>query len=643
MAYILMKTSFQRRAVKVTALALIAPLLLSCQQPSDKVVIKPAPEQDMSVSHPNGKPIVYQMFTRLFGNKNTTNKPWGSLEENGVGKFSDINDNALSALKSMGVTHVWYTGIVHHASVTDYSAYGIPVDDPDVVKGRAGSPYAVRDYYNVNPDLADDPAQRLAEFEALVERTRAKGMRVIIDIVPNHVARRYASLTFPETSFGLHDNTDVAYHKDNNFYYVPGQAFEVPDIPENLTPLGGEPHALADGKFDENPAKWTGNGARAAKPDVNDWYETVKINYGVRPDGTFDFPALPYALRGKAASQHVAFWQDKDVPDSWVKFKDITQYWLDKGVDGFRYDMAEMVPVAFWSYLNSHIKIRRPDAFLLAEVYQPHLYRDYLQLGLMDSLYDKVDFYDTLKRIMQGTGATSELVTIQQQYQDIAPQLLHFLENHDEQRIASPDFAGDAEKGKPALVVSALMSASPMMLYFGQEVGEDGSEDMGFGDPTRTTIFDYAGVPAHQRWMNNGKFDGGQLTDAEKALRHYYETVMHIAATHPAATGDYVSLHQSSLSGESDYSEKQLAFARWQGEDKLIVVSNFDAENTVSLNIVLPPPLQQSWAVNSPLELTDLLTGRTLTSIYTDQQAAVALSLPPLGSAVLSVTKQTSK
>ncbi|WP_373690790.1 alpha-amylase family glycosyl hydrolase [Marisediminitalea aggregata] len=638
-----MKTSFQRRAVKVTALALIAPLLLSCQQPSDKVVIKPAPEQDMSVSHPNGKPIVYQMFTRLFGNKNTTNKPWGSLEENGVGKFSDINDNALSALKSMGVTHVWYTGIVHHASVTDYSAYGIPVDDPDVVKGRAGSPYAVRDYYNVNPDLADDPAQRLAEFEALVERTRAKGMRVIIDIVPNHVARRYASLTFPETSFGLHDNTDVAYHKDNNFYYVPGQAFEVPDIPENLTPLGGEPHALADGKFDENPAKWTGNGARAAKPDVNDWYETVKINYGVRPDGTFDFPALPYALRGKAASQHVAFWQDKDVPDSWVKFKDITQYWLDKGVDGFRYDMAEMVPVAFWSYLNSHIKIRRPDAFLLAEVYQPHLYRDYLQLGLMDSLYDKVDFYDTLKRIMQGTGATSELVTIQQQYQDIAPQLLHFLENHDEQRIASPDFAGDAEKGKPALVVSALMSASPMMLYFGQEVGEDGSEDMGFGDPTRTTIFDYAGVPAHQRWMNNGKFDGGQLTDAEKALRHYYETVMHIAAIHPAAMGDYVSLHQSSLSGESDYSEKQLAFARWQGEDKLIVVSNFDAENTVSLNIVLPPPLQQSWAVNSPLELTDLLTGRTLTSIYTDQQAAVALSLPPLGSAVLSVTKQTSK
>lgn len=593
----------------------------------------------MSTSATNGKPVVYQIFTRLFGNKNTTNKPWGTLAENGVGKFTDINDDALTALKSMGVSHVWYTGIVHHASVTDYSEYGIPVDDPDVVKGRAGSPYAVRDYYNVNPDLANNPAQRLAEFEELVARTHANGMKVIIDIVPNHVARRYASLTYPETSFGLHDITDVEYQKNNNFYYVPGQAFNVPDIPESLTPLGGESHPLADGFFDESPAKWTGNGARAAKPDVNDWYETVKINYGVRPDGSHDFPALPESLRSQGADEHVAFWQGKEVPDSWVKFKDITQYWLDKGVDGFRYDMAEMVPVAFWSYLNSHIKARKPDAFLLAEVYQPHLYRDYLQLGLMDSLYDKVDFYDTLKRIMQGNGTTSELVAIQQQYQDIAPQLLHFLENHDEQRIASPDFVGDAEKGKPALVVSALMSSSPMMIYFGQEVGEDGSEDMGFGKSTRTTIFDYAGVPAHQRWMNDGKFDGGQLSMSEKALRHYYETVLQIAATHSAATGNYASLHQSSLEGESDYSEKQLAFARWQDDDKLIVVSNFDANHPVNLNVVLPPSLQESWSFNSPLVFTDLLTGHSLTSTFTQQTLSLEVSLPPLGSAIYSIKK----
>ncbi|MFS1703160.1 alpha-amylase family glycosyl hydrolase [Alteromonas sp. AMM-1] len=638
-----MKSNLLHTLTRVSALALTLPLMLSCQQPPDRAPeqLLDAPAQDftMHTNNANAKPVIYQVFTRLFGNKNTTNTPWGTLEENGVGKFSDINDDALIALKQMGISHVWYTGIVHHASVTDYSEYGIPVDDPDVVKGRAGSPYAVRDYYNVNPDLADDPTQRLAEFEALIARTHAQGLKVIIDIVPNHVARKYAPLTYPETSFGLHDNTNVEYQKNNNFYYVPGQGFEVPDIPESLTPLGGESHPLADGKFDESPAKWTGNGARAAKPDVNDWYETVKINYGVRPDGTYDFPALPEAMRGLPATEHVAFWKDKSVPDSWVKFKDITQYWLNKGVDGFRYDMAEMVPVAFWSYLNSHIKVRRPDAFLLAEVYQPHIYRDYLQLGLMDSLYDKVDFYDTLKRIMQGNGATSELVAIQQQYQDIAPQLLHFLENHDEQRIASPDFAGDAEKGKPALVVSALMSSSPMMVYFGQEVGEDGSEDMGFGKPTRTTIFDYAGVPAHQRWMNEGKFDGGQLSDSEKALRHYYETVLKITATHPAATGSYASLHQASLTGDSDYSEKQLAFARWQGDDKLIVVSNFDANNAVDLNVLLPTSLQGSWSIDSPLVLTDLLTGQTLISTLTQQQLSIVVALPPLGSVILSVAK----
>lgn len=642
-----MKSNLLHTLTRVSALALTLPLMLSCQQPPDRAPerepeqLLDAPAQDftMHTNNANVKPVIYQIFTRLFGNKNTTNTPWGTLEENGVGKFSDINDDALIALKQMGISHVWYTGIVHHASVTDYSEYGIPVDDADVVKGRAGSPYAVRDYYNVNPDLADDPTERLAEFEALIARTHAQGLKVIIDIVPNHVARKYASLTYPETSFGLHDNTNVEYQKNNNFYYVPGQAFEVPDIPESLTPLGGESNPLTDGKFDESPAKWTGNGARAAKPDVNDWYETVKINYGVRPDGSYDFPALPEAMRGLPATEHVAFWQDKSVPDSWVKFKDITQYWLNKGVDGFRYDMAEMVPVAFWSYLNSHIKVRRPDAFLLAEVYQPHLYRDYLQLGLMDSLYDKVDFYDTLKRIMQGNGATSELVAIQQQYQDIAPQLLHFLENHDEQRIASPDFAGDAEKGKPALVVSALMSASPMMVYFGQEVGEDGSEDMGFGKPTRTTIFDYAGVPAHQRWMNDGKFDGGQLSDSEKALKHYYETVLQITATHPAATGSYASLHQASLAGDSDYSEKQLAFARWQGDDKLIVVSNFDANNAVDLSVVLPTSLQESWSVGSPLVLTDLLTGKKVTSSFTQQQLSIVVALPPLGSVILSVDK----
>jgi glycosidase len=375
----------------------------------------------MSQDTKESKVVVYQVFTRLFGNTKTTNKPWGTIEENGVGKFADFTDVALEELNELGITHIWYTGVPHHAVITDYTQYGISNDDPDVVKGRAGSPYAVKDYYNVNPDLAINPANRLEEFEALIDRTHKHGMKVIIDIVPNHVARKYEGLTNPEgvEDFGASDDTSVEYSRDNNFYYIPGQSFSVPTPLNNYKPLGGEAHPLADDRFEENPAKWTGNGSRAPQPGFYDWYETVKINYGVKPDGTYDFDTLPGEFAHKDYKAHFSFWSDKDVPDSWDKFKDICIYWIEKGVDGFRFDMAEMVPVEFWSYLNSSIKMKNPNAFLLAEVYQPHLYRDYIHKGKMDYLYDKVELYDTLKHIIQGHGSTDNIVAIQNGLADI--------------------------------------------------------------------------------------------------------------------------------------------------------------------------------------------------------------------------------
>ena len=566
-----------------------------------------------SVPTVQAKPVVYQVFTRLFGNTNSTNKPWGTIDENGVGKFSDFTPQALKSIKSLGTSHIWFTGVPHHALISDYTEYGIRGDDPDVVKGRAGSPYAVKDYYNVNPDLADDPAKRLEEFEALVARTHEAGMKVIIDIVPNHVARDYESLSAPEgvSDFGAHDDTSVEYARDNNFYYVVGEAFEVPDGGD-YKPLGGDSHPLSDGKFDEFPAKWTGNGARAAQPDINDWYETVKVNYGVRPDGTYDFPTLPEGFSEKSFAEHAAFWEGKDVPDSWYKFRNIAHYWLDKGVDGFRYDMAEMVPVEFWSFLNSSIKQKAPDAFLLAEVYQPDKYRAYIQQGKMDYLYDKVGFYDTLKTIMQGSGAVSDLVAIHDEVRDIAPHMLHFLENHDEQRIASPDFAGDADKGKPALAVSALISRAPTLLYFGQDVGEDGSEETGFGDPTRTTIFDYAGVPAHQRFMNNGKFDAGQSTEKEKALHRFYKDVMNIATSNSAITGRYQSLHALNLGVEgSAYSEQQFAFIREKNDQGFIVIANFSDNATGPISLTVPASAIET--AGNKLELKPLLSHDGLT------------------------------
>ncbi|KXI30874.1 alpha-amylase [Paraglaciecola hydrolytica] len=609
----------------------------------------------MLPNEPQGKAVVYQVFTRLFGNKNQTNKPWGTLEENGVGKFSDFTDTALEGIKQLGTTHIWYTGVPHHDVITDYSAFGISNDDPDVVKGRAGSPYAVKDYYSVNPDLADDPVQRLAEFEALIERTHKHGMQVIIDIVPNHVARNYHSLAKPEgiEDFGENDNPSVEYQRDNNFYYVVGEDFKVPESLHGYRPLGGEQHPLSDGLFIESPAKWTGNGSRLAQPHANDWYETVKVNYGVKPDGSYDFPRLPEQYLKLGVADHQAFWADKEVPSSWIKFRDITFYWLTKGVDGFRYDMAEMVPVEFWSYLNSSIKTKNPQAFLLAEVYNPDLYRDYIHMGKMDYLYDKVDFYDSLKALMQGNEQATKLQHIQQGIADIDEHMLHFLENHDEQRIASDEFAGrvgGAQMGKPALVVSALISRSPTLIYFGQEVGEDGSEDMGFGDPSRTSIFDYAGVPAHQRWMNDGKFDGGQLSREEKALRDYYVKVLNISAYHPAMLGEYLPISitpdylkvTDEVSGDSQASyadaNKIVAFIRYSEAGRLLVLSHFSTEQTVKLSLPLGRQQLEALTLNTGQHsVTDMLSGNTYVLEVAGQQAILQVNLAPLQSLVIAL------
>lgn len=582
---------------------------------------------------PVSKPVVYQVFTRLFGNTKAVNKPWGTLEENGVGKFSDFTPTALQQIKAMGVTHVWYTGVLHHAVVTDYSKYGISQDDPDVVKGRAGSPYAIKDYYNVNPDLANDPSARLAEFEALIKRTHDAGLKVIIDIVPNHVARNYKSLGAPKgtVDFGANDDSQVAYARDNNFYYVVGEEFTVPTS-EGYQVLGGGSHPLADGKFAENPAKWTGNGARAAKPDINDWYETVKVNYGVKPDGSYDFDRLPDDYAQQDYRAHFEFWQHKQLPDSWYKFQAITHFWLEKGVDGFRYDMAEMVPVEFWSFLNSSIKTKNPEAFLLAEVYNPTLYRPYIKQGKMDYLYDKVGFYDTLKALMQGKGSAQAVLDSHQSVADIAPHMLHFLENHDEQRIASPEFVGDPLKGKPAMAVSHLISTAPSMIYFGQTLGEDGSEQAGFGSPSRTSIFDYIGVPEHQKWMNNGKFDGALLSNEQKALRNYYVKLLNLAKQPAIAAGEY---QQVVLSAEmSSNAEAVMAFGRKLGQQKLLVVSNFNAEQEQIVTVNLPKDWQGAY--------NDILESHTTLQLQPTadgEHANATITLAPLASAVYQLEK----
>ncbi len=598
-------------------------------------------KQEKPLEIKDRKQVVYQVFTRLFGNTNSNNKPWGTIEENGVGKFADFDDKALKEIKDLGVTHIWYTGVPHYAVIRDYTAYGISNDDPDVVKGRAGSPYAVKDYYNVNPDLALDPANRLEEFKQLIGRTHNNGLKLIIDIVPNHIARSYHGATNPEgvKDFGAEDDISVTYNKDNNFYYNPGQEFKLPEWQNGYAPLGGDTQEMADGIFKESPAKWTGNGSRLSQPNFNDWYETVKINYGVDPDGNKNFETLPQGYENEDYKRHYEFWKDKEIPDSWKKFKDIAMYWLDMGVDGFRYDMAEMVPVEFWSYMNSNIKTKNPEAFLMAEVYNPQYYREYIHKGKMDYLYDKVELYDSIKHIMQGHGWTDHIPVVQNGLKDIEHHMLHFLENHDEQRIASPEFVGDALKGKPAMVVSATISTSPTMIYFGQEVGEPGAEDAGFGSPSRTSIFDYIGVPNHQRWVNNKKYDGGQLLDEEKKLRDFYKRLLNFTIMSSALMGKYQDIHYYNREHTQNYNHRVLSYVRWSDQEQLIVISNFDANDNYSFELKIPSEILSEWKVpNGAYEITDQLYNKEKTTLIVDEGGGrMQVEISPLESYIFKL------
>lgn len=618
-------------------------------------VVGAGAEQEKPQDHADNKqmkPVIYQLLPRLFGNKQNANVEWGSVAQNGVGKFEDINNAALSGIKELGASHIWYTGVLRHALITDYSAYNIPVNDPDIVKGRAGSPYAITDYYDLNPDLANDVNKRFDEFSALINRTHRHGMKVIIDIVPNHVAREYHS-SFAESmgkeDFGVKDNNKVAYAKHNNFYYIPDNAFVVPSS-EDYKVLGGHPHPLSDEKFTEFPAKWTGNINQTAAPSINDWYETVKLNYGISPDGKKDFVSLPDNFSSKSLIEQYEFWQkQKDLPDTWLKMRDIVFFWMSKGVDGFRFDMAEMVPIEFWNFLNASIKYQNPNIMLIAEIYNPKEYRNFIRVGHMDYLYHKVDLYDNLKAVMQGREPASILADTYHEYTDIQSHLLHFLENHDEQRIASPEFAGDANKGRPALVVSALLNDAPMLLYFAQEVGEDGSENMGFGKASRTSIFDYAGVPSHQKWMNEGKFDGALLSQSQKDLRSFYVSLMQIATRHKAMEGKTALLHEYNLH-QPGYTPHHFSFVRYSNEQALLIVVNLSNQAS-EFSLSLPAPLLEELLVTNDLPAKDLLSQQSAWLRFNANTngsankvgkngASINIQLPEWGSAIYELSKR---
>ena len=498
----------------------------------------------------SNKIVIYQIFTRLYGNCNTTCKEGGTMQENGCGKMNDFTPTTLKKIRDMGVSHIWYTGIIRHATQTDYTAYGIPKNHPAIVKGQAGSPYAITDYYDVDPDLATDIAQRMQEFEQLIERTHKAGMKVIIDFVPNHVARQYHSICKPEgvKDLGEDDNPQMGFDPQNNFYYCPGERF---------APYFDLYHG-EDEPYIEEPAKATGNDCFHNAPGINDWYETVKLNYGV------DY----YAGRVGHFTP---------IPNTWSKMTDILLFWAKKGVDGFRCDMAEMVPSAFWQWATDKVRFVYPQIIFIGEVYNPAEYRNYLAAGF-DYLYDKVGMYDTLREVMCGYLSTSAITGAWQATDDIRDHMLYFLENHDEQRIASSFFVGDAQKGVPGLVVSALLKQNPLMIYFGQEYGEQGMDKEGFsGNDGRTTIFDYWSVDTIVRATQR------KLTAQEKHLKSIYDKVINIATTEKAVVNG-ASFDLMYVNGQYNH---EYAFIRKEGTEVLLVVANF-AESNQAISITIP-------------------------------------------------------
>ena len=404
------------------------------------------------------KTLIYQMLPRL----------WGE------GRFSSVDDATLDFLSGLGFSHLWCTGIIRHST-------GKPF-----VKGDAGSPYAICDYYDVNPYLAEDPSRRMEEFRDLVRRTHAHGLKLIIDFVPNHVGCDYSDAHGGIPLCGWHDY---------------------------------------------------------------DWTDTIKIDYGA--------------------------------PGTWEAMYSIVRHWALEGVDGFRCDMVELVPPEFMKWLIARIKEEFPEVIFVAEVYQKEKYRMYIEDVNFDFLYDKSGLYDRLRAVVTGDGSAHGITENWQFLHDLQPRMLNFLENHDEQRLASPWFAGRRDMYAP-LYVSLMLNTAPFLLYFGQETGVDASE----GHEGRTSIFNFARPESLQRLY--GKVHGqGSLKPSELAVLERYRSALELAADPAVSEGLTFDLCYCQSASDGFDADKHFAFLRHVEGHTLLFCCNFSAEKA-SLNVHIP-------------------------------------------------------
>ncbi len=544
------------------------------------------------------KVIIYSVLPRLWGNTHSKPIPNGTLAQNGSGKLSAWDEQALAYVRELGCTHIWFIGLLEHATTTSFE--GIPADPEEIVKGKAGSPYAIKDYYDVAPALADSIPHRREELEALIERVHRAGLKILMDFVPNHVARTYHSDVAPVgvRSLGEGDDSSKHFSTNNCFYYFPGQELTLP------TP----------GEYRELPAKATGNDCFSPSPSASDWYETIKLNYGV------DY------LAGGAL-------HTSPQPILWERMYEILTFWAKRGIDGFRCDMAEMVPEAFWAWAISRLKAQYPTLLFLAEIYQPHRYESYLSAGF-DSLYDKVGVYDTMRAIIRGELSASTFDPVRDAVGSRQEAMCYFLENHDEQRLPSSFFASSTASLYAALPALVLSGTNPYLHYFAGELGEEGMQAEGFsGLDGRTTIFDYWSLPCLGRLCAD--YSGQELLPREQKLLDYHRTIFGLAHRYPAlASGQYHGLNYLQ-SGAGYNAHRLLSFVRYHEGEVVLVVCNFSNQaETARLRFTEGLLRQLGLAPNTPLEATDLLEGeRSIVAL--SPWASFDLSLAPYRSHII--------
>ena len=534
-------------------------------------------------------------MVRYFGNTITTNQQDGTIEANGCGKFADITETVLQALKDLGVTHVWLTGCLRQATLTGYPEVGLPSDDPDVVKGRAGSLFAVRDYFDVCPDYACHPANRLDEFASLVDRVHRAGLKALLDFVPNHVARSYHSVVKPELDFGTDDDTGKFFAPNNHFFYlakIPGQKLTL-SKPVSWNPVGvkfdGE-FAPEDGSVGR-PPKVTGNNVTSPNPGADDWYDTIKLNYGYNfVDGTGHYDPRPR---------------------TWDVVDQILAYWQAKGVDGFRCDFANYVPAEAWTFLIGQARQRDPNAFFFAEAYvnpfagsgDPVTSMQQLIDAGFDAVYHD-PAYDLLKAIYQGKASQDDY-DHEMAFPPIAKHcVVEYLENHDERRVPSPIIFdagpdnsgfGSVEAGYQLAPLQYLSSSGPVLMLNGQEVGEPGAQAEGYQlADGRTTIFDYWAMPEFVKWVNGGRYDGGGLSKTQLAIRRFYAALLGLCQD-PSVLGDgYWGLKYFNRPERfTDCPADLYSFTRFQSASRraLVVVANFRPGTAVQGRIRIPQEL----------------------------------------------------